>query len=144
MLAGSGRPGGVEDGEGDRDGHAEQSGRGVDLPGAEHGGDRSARQQRNTLGPPTAALAAADTRPRSASGVRVTSRVEAHTFAYPFPVPPRTDSGTSIQTAGTTANGARAAQVRPAPAIVAQVWTRSVLSRPAPSDPATIPAIHAA
>jgi hypothetical protein len=91
-----------------------------------------------------AALAAADTRPRSASGVRVMSRVEAHTFAYPFPVPPSTDSGTSIQTAGTTANGARAAQVTPAPAIVAQIWARSVLSRPAPSDPATIPAIHAA
>jgi hypothetical protein len=51
VLAGSGRPGGVADGEGDRDGHAEQPGRGVDLAGAEHGGDRSARQQRDTLGP---------------------------------------------------------------------------------------------
>ena len=54
------------------------------------------------------------------------------------------DSGTSTQTAETTANGASAAQATPAPAIVAQVWARSVLSRPAPSDPATIPAIQAA
>src|SRR5271170_2893947 len=51
VLAGSGRPGCAEDGESDRDGHAEQSGGGVDLPRAEHGGDRSARQQRDTLGP---------------------------------------------------------------------------------------------
>ena len=41
--------------------------------------------------------------------MRLRSRVEKHAPAYPFPSPPRIESGTSIQTAETTANGARAA-----------------------------------
>jgi len=44
LSAGSGPPDSVEDADRDRDGHAEQAGRSVDRPRAEHGGDRAAGQ----------------------------------------------------------------------------------------------------
>ena len=44
--------------------------------------------------------------------MRLTSKVEKQAPAYPLPSPPRIDNGSSIQTAGTTAKAARAAQRR--------------------------------
>ena len=63
---GSGRrccPGGMEHPEPDRHDDADHPGGGVDRAGAQRGGDRPAEQQQMPWAPPTAALAAVETRP---------------------------------------------------------------------------------